>query len=285
MRVTRFSAALLAGVLAVVGVCAMQVAPASATPNPPSADPALIGTWLNVSSAPRLIAKLTVIDAGAGAITVDPYVQCVPLCEVGTVAATVYGTNATRSTGRTFSVNEVVGYLRIVLLGTLSGRGILTVSTFVTYTSGDSKNFAATEKFTKSDVVDPTSTTGIAATDYPIGNPPAPTHGLLGTWLDPSGAFFTKMGVAVDPEGGLALAATTSCCDPGPAKGVVFGTNQVSAHGARFLAQFAGATDGPILIFAVYSKKTDTLAVTVYREFTDGSGRSNYTVHQTMTPA
>jgi hypothetical protein len=290
MRLTRFIAALIAGALAVAGVVALQGSPAFATANPPKANRALIGTWNNIDPGTRDILKLTITPVGGGAIRVETYGNCgTTLCDSGSVPATVYGRSATAKSGKAFSVDQDVYadavFARVVLLGSLAASGVLTVNNFGAFTDGSGrKNYATTDKFVNS-ALEPESSAGAGATGLVLGNPPAPYRRVLGTWVDSSSEFLIKMAVSADPDGGLAIVATTSCCDAGSAVGVVYGSNVSATHGTKFLAQFTDAGAGPILISVSYSSRTDTLTVSGYREFSDGSGRSNYTFHESMTRA
>jgi hypothetical protein len=274
--------------LCVAGLAAAQ--PAGATATPPTADPALIGTWLNIDAATSDIKEVVVTSDGSGGLLVDAFGACTPeLCELGQVPAVIYAPPGSTSPGQTFATNEDRGYEHVALLGQLGVRRhapTLSLSEYHTFTDGSGrKNFVSGEQFSLASPLG-VGAAGTAATDYPGGDQPHPRSSLIGTWhnTDAAADGILELDISRAADGTLLVHELGVChpdpCDNGTVAAIAFGSPAGSTSATRFLAPFEYPFQRELDAAAV---RGHILHVTEYFEFTDGSGRPNITQTETFT--
>ena len=110
-----------------------------------------------------------------------------------------------------------------------------------------------------------------------------PSPAFIGTWNNTaSTGHFVKL--SFDAVGGqLRVHAYGACsptpCDWGIQNAVVYGANVSDANGATFTAQYDFGFEHVIITGKVARK---SLKTQTYTQFTDGSGRSNYTTSESF---
>jgi hypothetical protein len=281
---------------AVVGVAA----PAQASPVPPKANPALLGTWVNTNASTRSVKQVVIGPGRVGNVTVDAFGACVPtLCEWGVVPATVYGPTVSSLSGTTFQSNQRFlsngkEWSRTTLLGSLAKTRLglrLTLRELTVFEDGSGRrNYNVTETFAKSDGQKPTHA-GNSVAGYVRGAPPALVAGALGTWknVSPTGALAAVKitGTTTAPVVDAFGRCSPTACDWGRVRGITYGASISSTTGATLLAPYTFAFKNAQLVIS-YARgidRVERLTIAEYNEFTDGSGRSNYAMSETFVRA
>ena len=285
----------LAGVVALGGT-------AFASPTPPVASSALPGVWANTNSSTNSVRHIVIQSDDRGGILVDAFGACVPTsCEWGRVPAIVYGSNVSAKTGASFQTNQRFvtsdqrEWSRTVLLGKVTrlstGALRLTVREMTVFEDGSGRhNFTMVETFQRGEGPTPTIN-GLPATGYPMGLPPAALAAMAGAWKNVSATpAVAELKIAI--SGGAPTvhafgACSPSNCDMGEVRGITYGANISSTVGRTILAPYSFGFKNEQLVI-VYGRNADgveRLTVGNYNEFTDGSGRSNYTVLETFVRA
>ena len=292
-RTRRAVTAALISSAAVTAAALLTLSPAqaaTATPVPPPPSTALAGTWVNTNQATRNIADLVVATTDRG-ITVDGFGACTPMpCQWGRIAGTVFGPDASAATGSAFAAQWNFGFERTVLLAVYSAPKkvpTLTVREFTTFTDSSGRsNYTADETFTKGKPVTVT-TTGTAASDYPLGHPVTPVASLPAVWIN-TAATGNVRAVILTRSGGLLHVHAYGYCSPDPCNwgtvtGITFGPSVSATTGGTFLAPYAFSFAKRLLDGTVNATGT-LLTVRTWTEFTDHSGRSNYETTDTFVP-
>lgn len=282
---------LAAAAAVTVGVASGLAIAAQASPVPPVASSALVGTWVNTNSASRSVKQIIVTPARAGNVSVDAFGSCTPtLCEWGLVPAIVYGPSVSSTTGTTFQTDQRflsggTEWSRTQLQGTVArtAAGLrLTVRELTVFEDGSGrKDYTNTETFKLGEASKPTRT-GLSAPGYPLGNRPLLIAGALGSWtnLSPSGGLvkLTISGSQASPTVEAFGQCSPTPCDWGTVRSVTYGSSVTAPVGATALAPYSfGFKNAQLVIrYWLTAAGDERLTVTTYNEFTDGSGRSNY---------
>jgi hypothetical protein len=232
-----------------------------------------------------------VVSTRSTGITVDGFGACSPLpCQWGRIAGTVFGPDVSAATGTEFAAQWNLGFARTVVLAVYSAAKkvpTLTVREFTTFiVDGDRSNYTADETFTKGRPVKAT-TTGTAATDYPLGTPVTPATSLQAVWIN-TAASGNVRAVILTRSGGLLHVHAYGFCSPDPCNwgtvtGITFGSSVSATTGGTFLAPYAFGFANKLLDGSV-NAKGNLLTVRTWTEFTDHSGRSNYETTETFAP-
>jgi hypothetical protein len=290
----------------VIGAAAMTAlvvgfaAPAQASPVPPTASAALLGTWVNTNASTRSVVQVVVAPTRIGSLTVDAFGACVPtLCEWGVVPANIYGANVSSTTGASFQSNQRFlsagrEWSRITLLGTVARTTLglrLTLRELTIFEDGSGrKNYNVTESFVRKDGTKATHA-GNPVSNYLRGAPPALVAGALGTWKNVSatgGLTIVKIaGTTAFPVVQAFGRCSPTACDWGRVRGIAYGASISSSTGATLLAPYVFSFKKAQL-FITYTRtitKVERLSISEYNEFTDGSGRSNYLMKETFVRA
>ncbi len=286
---SRLLGAAIAGLLGF----ALPVAPADASALPPNPDSRLVGTWVNTNAATRSLKQITIVRDGSGQIMVDGFGACTPsLCEWGLVPATSYGASVSSRTGAHFQTNQrflagTTEWSRTAMFGKLTSTSAglrLSVRQLTVFTDGSGRrNFTVSETFVPGEGQAPT-VKGHPAVDYPQGLPPAPVSGMFGTWKNTSASpALDSLKVSPGAGGAPLVQAFGACsptpCDMGTVTGITYGPSISSTTGRTVLAPYSFGFKNQQLVIS-YSRGRDgseSITVAHYSEFTDGSGRSNYT--------
>ena len=270
---------------------------AQASPVPPKASSALLGTWVNVNPSSNSVKQVVVSPTRLGNVVVDAFGACSPsYCEWGKVPAIVYGTSVSSTAGAIFQTNQQflsagTEWSRTTLLGEVVKTRVglrLKLRELTVFEDGSGrKNYEVDETFMLGDGTAPT-TAGHSVASYRLGDRPALDAGALGSWVNPAATG----GLAKVVIGGTAAApvvhAYGQCsptpCDWGRVRGVTYGDGISSSVGEKVLAPFKFGFKKAQLAITFHHpvKGADTLTVTSYNEFTDGSGRSNYAKTETL---
>ncbi len=270
---------------------------AQASPVPPKASNALLGTWINTNSGSHSVKQIVVSPTKVGNVTVDAFGACTPsLCEWGKVPAIVYGSNVSSTRGATFQTNQRflsggTEWSRTTLFGrvlrTKSGLRLELQELTVFEDGSGRKNYKVSETFKLGKGQSPT-TGGHPVAAYRLGARPALVAGAFGTWVNPSATG----GLASVKIGGTAAApvvqafgqCSPSACDWGKVRGITYGASIGSVRGRTVLAPYAfGFKHSQLAItYGHTAKGAEILTIAEYNEFTDGSGRSNYVKHETL---
>lgn len=264
---------------------------ASASPALPVLDAGAYGTWANVNPATTDLRNIVVTPAAGGAVLVDGFGACTPTsCEWGQVPATVFGPNVSSGVGEAWTTSQSFGFADDVLTARLThtgkGQPLLVVQDYVTFLDGSGRsNFTVTDKFRPAPAISPTIA-GTVAAGFPAGAPVHPVASLAGTWINNSSSPATSdVILSQAADGSLLVHAYGNCvptaCDMGQVGGVTFGAGPTSTTGRRFLAPYAFGFKNELMAGSL-SADGATLTVTSYSQFTDGSGRSNYTITETF---
>lgn len=280
----------------VVGVAP---AVANASPVPPTADTALLGSWVNTNAATRSVPQVLITPARNGSVLVDAFGACTPtLCEWGTVPAIVYGANVSAKTGASFQTKQRFlsarkEWSRITLFGSLTrsvtGAPLLVLREFTAFEDGSGRrNFQIIETFRHGDLRQKPAKSGLPATGYVRGAPPALNASARGHWINPNpnGGL-----VALDITGRTATPVvrgfgqcSPTPCNWGATKAITYGTSISSTVGNTLLAPYVFGFKNAQLVIT-YTRPVrgrERLTVALYSEFTDGSGRSNYVSTATL---
>ena len=279
------------GLAALAAVVVATAAPADATPVPPTASSALNGTWLNTNSATRSIKQIVITPNRVGNVSVDAFGSCTPtLCEWGRVPATVYAANVSATVGATFQTNQKFlsgksEWSRTSLFGKVirTAKGLrLTVRQMTAIEDASGRhNYQTIETFARGKGKSVTKL-GLTSTGYVPGNAPAVVSGLLGSWTNPtpSGSLvgIKITGTTAHPIVQAAGQCSPTPCDWGQSKAIAYGASISSTSTASVLAPYSfGFKNAQLIVTLRHTTTGDRLTVSEYNEFTDGSGRSNYT--------
>lgn len=280
------------GVATLAALTAGLAAPAAhASPVPPTASSALVGTWVNTNPSSNSVKQVVVSPSRLGNVYVDAFGACSPTyCEWGKVPAIVYGSNVSSTTGATFQTNQKFlsgssEWSRTTLLGrvTKTREGLrLHLRELTVFEDGSGrKNYEVDETFEPGKGQAP-AVSGHSVSGYKLGDRPSLNAGAHGVWVNPAATG----GLAKLVVGGTAAApvihALGQCsptpCDWGRVRGITYGATISSTVGNNVLAPYKfGFKNTQLAITYNHPVKgADTLTVTSYNEFTDGSGRSNY---------
>jgi hypothetical protein len=288
----------------IVGLTAMAAlavglaaAPANATPVPPTASNALLGTWINTNANSNSVKQVVVSPTRIGNVTVDAFGACSPtLCEWGKVPAVIYGSNVSSTTGVTFQTDQRflsggTEWSRTTLFGrvvrTEAGLRLRLQELTVFEDGSGRKNYRVDETFAPGKGQAP-AIVGNSVSSYRLGDRPALAPGAFGSW------------VPVSPSGGLAginITGTTAApivnalgqcsptpCDWGKVRGITYGASISALRGRTVLAPYVfGFKNAQLgITFGHSATGKPILKVAEYNEFTDGSGRSNYVKYETF---
>ena len=262
-----------------------------ATLVPPAPASVLTGTWVNTNPKTINITDI-VVAATAKGLTVDPFAQCLA-CEWGRISVPAFAANVHAKTGTWFAGEwQVPPYIRYVLLasyGTPKKVPTLTVTEFTMWADGGPRPFSVvTERFIKGKAVKVTKA-GVSATDYPPADPVTPAHALPAVWINTAvTGTIRAVIVSAAPGGALKVHAYSYCapvpCSWGTVAGTTFTANLSSlTAGTAFLAPYKFKFAKRLLYGTVNTAGTK-LTVQTWTEFTDHSGRSNYTTKETLVP-
>ena len=263
-----------------------------ATPVPPAPSRVLTGTWVNTNPKTINIADI-VVAATAKGVTVDPFAARCGACEWGRIAVPAFAASAHAKTGTSFAGEwQVPPYIRYVLLasyGTPKKVPTLTVTEFTMWADGGPRPFSVvTERFTKGKAVKVTMA-GTSTVDYPPANPVTPAPALPAIWINTAvTGNIRAVIVSAGPGGALKVHAYGYCapvpCSWGAVAGTTFTANLRSlTAGTAFLAPYKFSSSRRLLYGTVNTAGTK-LTVQTWTEFTDHSGRSNYTTKETLVP-
>lgn len=294
------SVGLVAAAAVTVGIASSFATAAFASPVPPVAQASLVGTWVNTNAATRSVKQIDIVARRGGNIAVDAFGACTPTaCQWGLVPANVYGPNVSSTSGAAFQTDQAffsgkTEWSRTQLQGSVRRTAVglrLTVRELTAFEDGSGRhNYTVTETFKPGRGPQP-STTGISAAGYPLGDSPLLIAGALGTWVNPT------------PNGGLVKVVvggtqsspsvegfgqcSPSACDFGTVSAAAYGSSVSAPVGATALASysFGFKNEQLVLRYWLTGAGDERLTVTTYNEFTDGSGRSNYTTTATLVRA
>ncbi len=273
--------------------------PAEASPVPPTADKAMVGTWVNTDAASRSVKQLVIDPLRSGNVSVDAFGSCSPsLCEWGKVSAIVYGSSVSAKTGATFQSNQAflsggAEWSRKTLMGTVTTTRtgpLLTLRELTVFEDGSSrKNYTGVETFVPGEGQKPT-VSGNPVTTYHRGDPPTLTSAAMGGWVPatPSGnlAKLTITGTTHYPVVHGYGQCTPSPCDWGTSRATAYGVSISDPVGGNLLAPYSfGFKNTQLMISFSDRGPREQLKVWEYNEFTDGSGRSNYTKVEVLVRA
>jgi hypothetical protein len=288
------------GVAALAAAVAGLAVPADASPVPPSASTALLGTWVNTNANTRSVKQVIITPNRIGNVNVDAFGACVPtLCEWGAVPAIAYGPNVSAKTGATFQTNQRFlasgkEWSRTTLLGTVTrtvtGALQLNLREMTVFEDGSGrKNYTVTESFVRRDG-GKVSRLGNSVSSYVRGNPPLLVSAALGNWKNTSAtgalASIKITGTAASPVVEAFGRCSPTPCDWGKVRAIAYGPSISAPTGNTALAPYRFSFKNAQLVIT-YSRalKTERLTVGEYNEFTDGSGRSNYAITETFVRA
>jgi hypothetical protein len=290
----------IVGLAAVAAAVVGFASPAQASPVPPKASTALLGTWVNTNASTRSVKQVIITPNRVGNVSVDAFGSCTPtLCEWGSVPANVYGASVSSPTGATFQTNQRFlsqdkEWSRTTLLGKVAKTKLglrLTLRELTVFEDGSGrKNYNVTETFARSKAQKPT-TTGNSVASYVRGNPPLLVAAARGVWKNTSSTgALTKIKIAGSVANPLVNAfgrCTPTACNWGRVRGITYGASISSARGATLLApyKFSFKKAQLVITYTRNAKKVEKLTVGEYNEFTDGSGRSNYAIKETFVRA
>ncbi len=285
------------GLAAIAAVVVGSATAAQASPVPPKASTALSGTWVNVNAASRSVKQLVVAPTRVGSVTVDAFGSCSPtLCEWGRVAAVVYGSSVSSTTGTTFQARQrflsgSTEWSRTTLVGHVyrTSAGLrLSLKELTVFEDGSGRhNYAVTEIFKRGEGQKVT-VNGHPGAAYPHGAPPAMVAGMLGLWKNTSATgALVKVRISNTTAHPVVTAygrCTPTPCNWGGSKAITYGASINSSRGATVLAPYTFSFKRSQLLirYSVSSAKVERLTVSEYNEFTDGSGRSNYLKTETF---
>ena len=281
-----------------VGIVASAAQASTATSVPPKASPALVGTWVNTNGATNSVKKVILTPNRVGSVNVDAFGACVPtLCEWGSVPAITYGASVSSTIGTAFQTRQAFlsggkEWSRTTLFGRLVSTrdGLrLALREMTVFEDGSGrKNYVRNETFKLGTASKPTKA-GVSVSGYALGLRPNLTSGAFGTWKPtvPSGnlAKLVISGTAAAPAVHAYGQCSPTPCDLGVVRGITHGATISSTTGATVLAPYVFSFKKEQLVI-VYSRdpltKAEKLTVSEFSEFTDGSGRSNYTKIETL---
>ena len=286
------------GLAVVAALAAGLAAPAAqASPVPPNASSALLGTWVNTDPSSNSVKQVVVSPTRVGNVIVDAFGACSPsYCEWGKVPAIVYGTTVSSTTGATFQTNQKflsgdTEWSRTTLLGQVVRTRLglrLKLRELTVFEDGSGrKNYEVDEVFKLGDGQAP-ATSGHSVSTYRLGNRPALNAGALGLWVNPAATGGLAKLFVGGSIAGPVIHAYGQCsptpCNWGKVRGITYGPSISSAVGNNVLAPYKFGFKNAQLAITFHHplKGADTLTVTSYNEFTDSSGRSNYAKTETL---
>jgi hypothetical protein len=301
MKVTKqLTRVLGVGVMAALAVGLSAAGTAQASPVPPKASTALLGTWVNVDKNSNSVKQIVVQPTRTGNVTVDAFGACVPtFCEWGKVPAIIYGSNVSSTTGVTFQSNQRflsgdTEWSRTSLFGRVvrTGAGLrLRVQELTVFEDGSGrKNYRVNETFALGEGQAP-ALAGNSVSSYRLGDRPALVAAALGSWknVSSSGSLAAvKIGnTTTAPIVHAFGRCTPTACDWGKVRGITYGTSISSTTGRTVLAPYLfGFKKSQLAItFSRTAAGTPILTIAEYSEFTDSSGRSNYVNYETFVRA
>jgi hypothetical protein len=276
-------------------------APAQASPVPPTASPALYGTWVNVNGASNSVKQIVVSPTRIGNVAVDAFGACTPtLCEWGRVPAIVYGANVSSTSGATFQANQRflsngVEWSRTTLLGHVVRTSVglrLSLHELTVFEDGSGrKNYKVNETFKLGEGIAPTKA-GYSVAAYQRGTPPALAAGAFGSWKNVNSATNSLTAIKIGGTAAFPVidafgACSPTACDWGKVRGIAYGASISSTVGRSVLAPYVfGFKKSQLSIsYGRNAKGVEVLVVGEYNEFTDGSARSNYSMTETFVRA
>lgn len=299
MKLTKHITRILGGA-AMAAIVVGFASPASASPVPPKASNALLGTWVNTNASTRSVKQVIVAPTRIGSVTVDAFGSCVPtLCEWGRVPANVYGANVSAPTGATFQSNQrfLSGgkeWSRTTLFGSVAETRIglrLTLRELTVFEDGSGrKNYNVTETFARGKGQQATRN-GFPVVNYVRGAPPALVPSALGSWKNVAatgGLASVKIaGSTLNPIVQAFGQCSPTPCDWGRTRAITYGASIASVRGNTLLAPYNfGFKKSQLVItysrFLIRFAIVEKLTISDYSEFTDGSGRSNYVMTETF---
>ena len=283
------------GLVAIAAGSVTFAGTASAAPTPPVASSALVGTWVNTNASTKSVKQIVIQPYRTGAVLVDAFGACSPTpCEWGRVLANIYAPSVSSTTGAAFQSDQrfLSGkseWSRTQLFGGVSKTPVglrLVVREFTVFEDGSGRhNYTVTETFALGKGV-PVTKTGSAVSTYVVGAPPALNSGVFGTWI-PSGASSNLAKVVIGGSPAVPTVhaygvCTPTPCDWGTVRGITYGTTISTVRGTTQLAPyvFSFKKTQLLLKYTITPDDVEHLTVAMYNEFTDGSGRSNYTITQ-----
>jgi hypothetical protein len=292
----------LAGIATMAALAVgFAAAPAQASPVPPTASSALYGTWVNTNSSSNSVKQVVVSPTRIGNVTVDAFGACSPtLCEWGKVPALVYGSSVSSTTGTTFQANQRflsngTEWSRTTLLGHVYRTELglrLRLQEMTVFEDGSGrKDYKVTETFQLGKGLAPTKL-GNSVSTYRRGAPPALAAGAFGSWKNVNGSTSSLKGIKISGTVASPViqafgACSPTACDWGQVRGTTYGATISSTVGRSVLAPYVfGFKKSQLSIsYGRNAKDVEILVVGEYNEFTDGSGRSNYSMTETFVRA
>jgi hypothetical protein len=286
----------LLGLTALGAVIVGFAAPAQAGPVPPKADSALLGTWVNTNASTRSVKQVVITPTRIGSVAVDAFGSCSPtLCEWGRVPAIVYGPTVSSPSGASFQTNQrfLSGdseWSRTTLLGAVARTKLglrLTLRELTVFEDGSGRrNYTVTETFVRGEGQKPTRN-GLPASGYVRGFPPALVSGAFGSWKNVSAggalAAVKITGTTATPVVQAFGRCTPTACSWGRVRGIAYGPSISAPSGSTVLAPYTfGFKKAQLVITYSRTRLGERLTVSEYNEFTDGSGRSNYSLRETF---
>lgn len=273
---------------------------ADASPVPPNASSALLGTWVNTNPSSNSVKQVVVSPTRIGNVTVDAFGACQPtLCEWGAVPATIYGSSVSSTTGATFQSNQRflssgTEWSRTTLFGrvTRTDAGLrLQLQELTVFEDGTSrKNYKVTETFQPGKGQAPAAV-GNSVASYRLGQRPNLVAGAFGSWKNVSAtgslAAVQITGVTTAPVVHAFGRCTPTACDWGRVRGITYGASISSLRGNTLLAPYVfGFKKSQLaIVYGRNASGTEILRIAEYSEFTDSSGRSNYVKYETFVRA
>jgi hypothetical protein len=268
--------------LVVVGAVLLPGISAGGLPN---ASAALIGTWTNATATSGIV-KLVISPAGTG-IRVNTFTKCgTKLCQSGKVSGLVFGVGAGSATGASFRTNQTFPGSNRVMLGRVISGPRIALDVFNTYKDGVRYNTAGTRVFKRVGAATSTTSVGVSATTYPSGRQSRAPNSFLGTWHNTNAATtdIVQYIITRAANGSLLVHEFGACdptpCDNGTHSAISYGPSTTATTANRFLVpnNYGFAND-----LTAGSLSLGVLTMRVWTQFTDGSGRSNYTFVGTFT--
>jgi len=298
MRATRKISIILGLAATAASTFGFAVA-AQATPVPPRADSALYGTWVNLNANSRSVKQVVIAPNDVGSVDVDAFGACVPTyCEWGSVPAIVYGTSVSSPYGLTFQTRQKFlsggesEWSRTTLFGQVVRIGDdlrLNLREMTTFSDGSGrKNYVVNEQFQLGEPARATIA-GYSVPGYRAGYRPKLRVGAFGKWVPvaPSGNL-AKLRISGTPAAPV-VHGYGSCsptpCNWGRVRGITYGATISSAKGRTVLGSYNFSFKREQLVIVYHRSRytgREWLTVSEYSEFTDGSGRSNYSVTETL---
>ncbi|MGN6608267.1 MAG: hypothetical protein ACTHMS_14790 [Jatrophihabitans sp.] len=300
MRATRTITTLL-GLAAAAAATIGGAAGAAASPVPPPAHAARDGTWVNVNTATRSVKQVIVTPNRVGSVNVDAFGSCTPtLCEWGSVPAITYGANVSATSGATFQTRQAFllngkEWSRTTLFGSVvrTRAGLrLNLRELTNFEDGSGRrNYTVTETFRLGAPARATRL-GRSVSGYVPGYRPLLTPRAFGSWkpITPAGSLAKLViggSTAAPVVTGYGQCSPTPC-SLGSVRGIAYGPSISSPVGGTVFANYAFGFKREQLVIT-YTRNpltgAERLVVGEYSEFTDGSGRSNYAVTETLVRA